>query len=90
MIQPLNTEADLNWVSCPHCGHEFELETSELESQLLKTVRKLERHSGVASTQAIALETSYSAGYIRRQLIELEKRGRIRRIGERKGWKSAA
>ncbi len=79
-----------NQVQCPHCGHRFELPLEPLEKQLIQAVRKLERHSGQASTQAVALELAFSPAYTRRQLVNLEKRGQLRRVGMRKGWKTAA
>jgi hypothetical protein len=77
-------------VACPRCGHVVELPHKPVEKQIIQAVRKLERHSGVASTQAVSLEVCLSYSQAGRYLRRLARTGSVRRIGERGGWKSAA
>ncbi|MFP4323769.1 MAG: FaeA/PapI family transcriptional regulator [Anaerolineales bacterium] len=75
---------------CPHCGHVYKLPFAGPEHQVLHAVEDLARHSGAASTQAVALEVRLSEAQARRWLRKLEHKGRVRRVGERGGWRTAA
>jgi predicted HTH transcriptional regulator len=81
---------DMPTLQCPHCGYSLELTRDSTERQIIRAIRKLERHNGTASTRAVALEISLSHSQTGRRLRNLAERGAIRRIGKRRGWKSAA
>ena len=76
-------------VKCPHFGHEFALPFNPIEQQIYHSVRRLARHSGAATSQAIALDVSLSQSQAVRYLNKLEQTGCITRIGMRGGWKAA-
>lgn len=95
---PPNTDLNLynsepnaanQWLACPHCGHEHSFPFEPIEVQLIRAVNKLARHSGAAHSQAIALEVSLSRSQAVRRLNELERRGLVRRVGQRGGWRAA-
>jgi len=76
-------------ITCPHCGHAFPLPFRPVESQIAQAVEKITRHSGAASSQAVALEVSLSKAQTVRYLNRLERNGTVQRIGQRKGWRAA-
>jgi hypothetical protein len=76
--------------ACPHCGHVYHLPIKDIERQVCHAVGDIARHSGKASTQAVALAVSLSASQTGRYLKRLEETGRVQRIGTKKGWRLAA
>jgi predicted transcriptional regulator len=75
---------------CPHCGYEVLLVVPALDSILLKTVKKLARHSGMATSKAIALEVCLSKSQVNRRLARLAQLGQVVRVSPRGGWRIAA
>lgn len=79
---------------CPHCGKEFELsvevvkaESSLVELNILEYLeRRAKYHDAPAPTRYIANAIHLGTDQTLRYLIRLEKRGKINRVGERKGW----
>jgi hypothetical protein len=76
--------------ACPHCGHVYDLPLQDIERQVCHAVGDIARHSGKASTQAVALAVSLSSSQTGRYLKRLEQTGCVQRIGTKKGWRLAA
>jgi len=76
--------------SCPHCGFVYDLPMQDIEWQVCHAVGDLSRHSGKATTQAVALTVSLSRSQAGRYLRRLEQTGCVQRIGTKKGWRLAA
>lgn len=75
---------------CPHCGHDYVTPLASADYQLLKAVKKLARHSGAASSKAIALEVWLSPSQVNRRMGKLARQGQVMRVGTRGGWRVAA
>ena len=76
--------------TCPHCGYVYNLPMKDIERQVCHAVGDIARHSGKASTQAVALAVCLSPSQTGRYLKRLEESGRVQRIGTKKGWRPAA
>jgi DNA-binding MarR family transcriptional regulator len=75
--------------ACPHCGHRYADHIPQQDALLLNALRRLARHSPTVSSQALALEVHLSRSQTVRRLGALERMGRVRRVGQRGGWRLA-
>jgi len=77
-------------VQCPTCGHTIRLPFLPIEEQIMKAVIAAQRNEGKARTKAIAVRVMMSEDQTFRYLQKLEQQGRVRRVGVKGGWRTAA
>ncbi|NJL95440.1 MAG: hypothetical protein HC915_17805 [Anaerolineae bacterium] len=83
-------DPDNSQIQCPNCGHVVELPYKPIEKQILDAVRSGERHMGKATTMQVAVQVFLSDDQTYRYLHKLEREGKVRRVGRKGGWRSAA
>lgn len=75
---------------CDICRLEHTGKPLPPEAQLLHVIAQMERNYGKANTTALATELYMSRAQVWRYLCQLEEEGRVKRVGERGGWRRVA
>lgn len=81
---------------CPHCGKDFELSVEVVKAALsypelhilgiLEFGKQSDRYDAIMSTADIAEIIGLGTDQTLRYLLRLERRSKIKRVGERRGW----
>ena len=75
---------------CPCCGCNYEMRDQTYEEQVFEIVEAIWDEGEKATTKKVAAHLPISEAQTRRYLKRLESWGRVRRVGQRAGWRIAA